>query len=163
MYLVVTMPDVYLLISGAFFTMTSLPVLVYYLYFACNNKSCSLTFKPTFSTRLDDYIDPQVILIYMGWIVFQAVLYMLPFGKVKTKTELSRTWSLYFRPKKCLRFLVIGRHQNQWRAIKYFTTDMYRRLYVPSCPQVHVCTIQFTLPKLNHGELVKPPSSMVKT
>ena len=37
---------------------------------------------PKFSTDWKSYFDKEAALIYVGWFFFQAILYMLPVGRV---------------------------------------------------------------------------------
>ncbi|XP_070571098.1 delta(14)-sterol reductase TM7SF2-like [Ptychodera flava] len=57
------------------------PVLIFYLYVACNRKSCSILEKPTFAAP-SEYFDTQASLQYLGLILFLAILSMLPLGQV---------------------------------------------------------------------------------
>ncbi|XP_077994849.1 delta(14)-sterol reductase TM7SF2-like [Glandiceps talaboti] len=65
---------------GSVLMVIGLPVTVYYLYFACQPESCSVLQIPNFSTTIDDYIDIDIIVIFIAWMLFQAVLYVMPMG-----------------------------------------------------------------------------------
>ena len=68
--------------------MVSLPLVVLYLYFACGKDRCQVTFDPSIiSLDWRDYFDLTAVKIFLGWFVFQAILAMLPLGRVSRKLK----------------------------------------------------------------------------
>ncbi|KAL4237764.1 hypothetical protein ACF0H5_002476 [Mactra antiquata] len=67
---------------GAFFMMLFLPATVYYINMACTKQSCSIRNIPACSGKWSSFFDVEATLIFVGWFFFQAVLYMLPIGRV---------------------------------------------------------------------------------
>ncbi|XP_071485051.1 delta(14)-sterol reductase TM7SF2-like [Diadema antillarum] len=67
---------------GTFLMIFGLPFVVYYLYFTCLPSACQLTHKPPFSLNWKDYYDQDAYLLYLGWFLFQAILALIPIGKV---------------------------------------------------------------------------------
>lgn len=66
---------------GAFFMIFGLPVLVYFLNFVCTQNKCKPSL-PSIPRDWRSYFDVQAAAIYLGWIAFQALLYMVPIGPV---------------------------------------------------------------------------------
>ncbi|XP_070554979.1 delta(14)-sterol reductase LBR-like [Ptychodera flava] len=69
---------------GSVLMLVSLPLTVYYLYFACQPESCSVFDLPQVTFDLSDYLDRDAVLIFIGWMLFQTLLYLAPIG---TETE----------------------------------------------------------------------------
>lgn len=67
---------------GTFLMIFGLPLVVYFLYFTCLPSGCKLVYNPPFSLDWRDYYDQEAYLFYVGWFLFQAILALLPFGKV---------------------------------------------------------------------------------
>ncbi|XP_033103942.1 delta(14)-sterol reductase TM7SF2-like [Anneissia japonica] len=82
---------------GATFTVVFLPLFMYYLYFVCGKEKCELTLKPDFSKNWKDYYDFEAYMIFLGWMVFQAALYILPIGKVCQGQQLKNGSRLQYR------------------------------------------------------------------
>ncbi|XP_071963096.1 delta(14)-sterol reductase TM7SF2-like [Antedon mediterranea] len=82
---------------GATLTVFFLPLAMYYFYFACGKNKCELTLKPGFSRKFADYYDPEAYLMFCGWMVFQAALYMLPIGKSCLGQQLKNGSRLSYR------------------------------------------------------------------
>ena len=81
---------------GAFLMTLSLPVMVVGLYCICNESSCALSFPiklPTFS----NFFHPVAALIFIGWMGFQAILYLIPIGKIVKGTQLRNKTRLSYR------------------------------------------------------------------
>ncbi|XP_071784802.1 delta(14)-sterol reductase TM7SF2-like [Asterias amurensis] len=110
---------------GAFLVMASLPVVVYYLYFACSKESCGITYKPALSTRLEDYFDWEVNLILLGWIAFQAALYMVPVGKIAKGLPLRNGRRLQYRMNGFMAFVVSVTSFGALLFFKYPVTILY--------------------------------------
>ncbi|XP_002735928.1 delta(14)-sterol reductase LBR-like [Saccoglossus kowalevskii] len=66
---------------GAVLMVFGLPVTVYYLYFACQPRSCTVLNLAVIPTDVTSYIDKDATLVVLGWFVFQSALYMLPVGR----------------------------------------------------------------------------------
>ena len=75
---------------GVFFMIISLPVTVMAFYLCCNgNGPCTFLQMPVYVPPLWRYVGGVFDighLIFDGWIIFQAVIYMLPIGKVNCVT-----------------------------------------------------------------------------
>ncbi|XP_038047003.1 delta(14)-sterol reductase TM7SF2-like isoform X1 [Patiria miniata] len=91
---------------GALFIMISLPVFIYYLYFACDKNSCAVTLLPLLPGSWDEIFDLQVFMIFLGWVAFQAVLYMLPIGKKVKGLPLRTGRRLQYRMNGLLAFVI---------------------------------------------------------
>ena len=70
---------------GSFFMIIGLPATVLGLNILCSQNNCNLK-MPKFSTDWKSYFDKEAALIYVGWFFFQAILYMLPVGRVVVST-----------------------------------------------------------------------------
>lgn len=81
---------------GAFFMILGLPVIVYFLNFVCVKNNCKLH-VPAVSLDWKDYLDAQAAAIYLGWVAFQAFLYMLPIGLVAKGQPLRNGQRLQYR------------------------------------------------------------------
>ena len=68
--------------SGVVLMMFLLPLVVYYLYFACNKGKCQLVLYPKVDKDWRKYFDLNALLLVVGWIVFQIAIYFLPVGRV---------------------------------------------------------------------------------
>lgn len=69
-------------LSGAFFWLLFLPVWVLFLIFQVNLEDPSLANFPPAVPALATWWDGQALGLVLLWILFQAVLYALPIGKV---------------------------------------------------------------------------------
>ncbi|XP_022258948.1 lamin-B receptor-like [Limulus polyphemus] len=67
---------------GAFLMSFLLPALCVFIHLACTNSSCTIKQLPAFPKRLSKYVSRDTAVIYVGWILFQAILTALPVGKV---------------------------------------------------------------------------------
>lgn len=80
---------------GTFFMTLGLPATVICLYVFCTESSCSVTALPTKLPSFTDFFHPLAFLVVIGWIAFQAILYLIPIGRVvkgsviRNKTRLS--------------------------------------------------------------------------
>lgn len=71
-------------LSGVFFLMLLLPVAVLALLILCGQKDASLQDFPLQIPPLQSLWDWQVFGIVLLWLLFQAVLALLPIGKVSS-------------------------------------------------------------------------------
>ncbi|XP_022244277.1 delta(14)-sterol reductase-like isoform X2 [Limulus polyphemus] len=67
---------------GAFVQMLFLPALIVYVHLTCTKDSCSLLKIPLVPQTLSDYVGKETMLIYIVWVIFQALLACFPIGKV---------------------------------------------------------------------------------
>lgn len=69
---------------GVFFMMLALPALVYATYFYCNGKDskCSFRNNPIKLPHWRTFFD-EAHLVYDGWLLFQVILFLVPYGKVR--------------------------------------------------------------------------------
>ncbi|KAI5619933.1 lamin-B receptor, partial [Silurus asotus] len=82
---------------GAFFLLLLLPVVVLALLILCGQKDCSLLSFPRMLPPLDSLWDWQVFGITLLWLLFQAVLSLLPIGKVVNGMPLKNGETLTYR------------------------------------------------------------------
>jgi hypothetical protein len=70
---------------GVFLLMVALPAMVYAFYFFCNgeNRSCTFRNKDIKLPKMWRVYFNEGSLIVVAWIVFQAVLYLVPVGRVR--------------------------------------------------------------------------------
>ena len=81
---------------GSFFMIIGLPATVLGLNILCSQNNCNLK-MPKFSTDWKSYFDKEAALIYVGWFFFQAILYMLPVGRVVEGQPLRTGGKLKYR------------------------------------------------------------------
>ena len=68
---------------GAFFMMIGLPTVVYALYFVCNPQSCSIGDVSHIELPAPSrWLSVEAIVVVLGWIAFQAIIYAIDVGKV---------------------------------------------------------------------------------
>ncbi|PIK61428.1 putative delta(14)-sterol reductase isoform X2 [Apostichopus japonicus] len=67
---------------GVVLMMFLLPLVVYYLYFACNKGKCQFDLYPTCEGDWKKYFDVEAFLLVIGWIVFQVLIYFIPVGRI---------------------------------------------------------------------------------
>ena len=60
-------------------------------------ESCSPTVFPEFPTTIWEVIDLQAAYIFLGWFIFQLVLYVLPTGKIHEGIPLKNGARLKYR------------------------------------------------------------------
>ncbi|ESO94228.1 hypothetical protein LOTGIDRAFT_118629 [Lottia gigantea] len=82
---------------GTFFLIFLLPATVYLLNFACNKKRCTIMEIPKLPSRLSFFIDLQATYIFLGWFFFQAILAIIPFGKLAEGQPLRSGQKLKYR------------------------------------------------------------------
>ncbi|KAF7690058.1 delta(14)-sterol reductase LBR [Silurus meridionalis] len=82
---------------GAFFLLLLLPVVVLALLILCGQKDSSLLSFPRMLPPLDSLWDWQVFGITLLWLLFQAVLFLLPIGKVVNGMPLKNGETLTYR------------------------------------------------------------------
>lgn len=81
---------------GTFFMTLGLPIAVLSLYTICTANSCSFTI-PSNLPDIKEFLHPLAFLIFIGWLCFQAILYMLPIGEIVTGTILRNKTRLSYR------------------------------------------------------------------
>nr|AIJ01350.1 lamin 2b receptor [Patiria miniata]AIK20547.1 lamin B receptor 2 [Patiria miniata] len=91
---------------GAFFIMVSLPLFIYYLYFTCSKTLCKLQLLPACTHDWRDYYDRDAYLIFLGWMVLQVFLFMLPVGSVVKGLPLRTGQRLEYRLNGFFAFIV---------------------------------------------------------
>lgn len=74
--------------TGAIFWLLFLPAWVLFLVLQVNQKDPSLTNFPPTLPSLETFWDFQAFGFVLLWILFQALLYILPVGKVSDRTSL---------------------------------------------------------------------------
>lgn len=67
---------------GVVVMMFLLPLIVYYLHFACTKGKCQLVLCPDFEKDWQKYFDLNAFLLVLGWIAFQIVIYFIPVGRI---------------------------------------------------------------------------------
>lgn len=67
---------------GAFLMIFFLPLTMYFVNLACSKDNCDTTHIPKFPVNWRSFFDIEATLIFLGWFSFQAILYMLPVGRV---------------------------------------------------------------------------------
>lgn len=72
---------------GAFFWTLFLPAWVLFLLLQVNRKDPSLANFPPPLPPLQSFWDPQALGFVVLWILFQALLYVLPVGKVRENSR----------------------------------------------------------------------------
>lgn len=82
-----------------------LPATVLLINLACGAKSCTLQKLPTIPLTLASYVDLHAILIFVGWVLFQALLAVVPLGRVARGQPLKSGGRLDYR---CNGFIALG-------------------------------------------------------
>ncbi|GAB6024416.1 hypothetical protein CHUAL_009581 [Chamberlinius hualienensis] len=67
---------------GTFLLLFVLPFFVYTLNLIITQRNWNLSLPTKFPQRLASYFDKDAVAIYLGWILFQFILYTLPLGPV---------------------------------------------------------------------------------
>lgn len=67
---------------GVLFFMVTLPAIVFTLIQMCHKDKCSIWTVPKIPKNWKYYLDPKAGAIVVGWFILQALLAVLPFGKV---------------------------------------------------------------------------------
>lgn len=67
---------------GTFLMMFFLPATLYYVNMACEKGNCSIRNIHNCPKTWSAFFDAQAARIFIGWFLFQAVLYMMPVGRV---------------------------------------------------------------------------------
>ena len=62
--------------------MLFMPIFSLYIYFACGDKKCAFAYPTIISQNWRDYYDCTAYEVVLGYLVFQAILTGLPFGRV---------------------------------------------------------------------------------
>ncbi|XP_068730271.1 delta(14)-sterol reductase LBR-like isoform X1 [Montipora capricornis] len=108
---------------GVFFLMIALPAMVLGSALFCNSKSCSVREKPIippFWGFKGAFFDVGHLIVD-GWIIFQAIIYMLPFGKVVQGRVLENGSALDYRING---FLALTLCVTGFAACLYFKVDV---------------------------------------
>lgn len=82
--------------SGSFFMLFLLPITVYGLNIMCHKSSCKPR-KMKIPTDLKLFFDWEAAAIYLGWIAFQAFIYLLPIGRLVKGQPLKSGEKLVYR------------------------------------------------------------------
>ncbi|KAK7103881.1 delta(14)-sterol reductase TM7SF2-like [Littorina saxatilis] len=91
---------------GAFLMIFFLPATVYLVNLACRNNKCTILEIPKLPSSLAAVVDFQATLIFLGWFVFQAILAVLPIGRVVDGQPLKSGERLKYRLNGFLALLV---------------------------------------------------------
>ncbi|XP_078593200.1 delta(14)-sterol reductase TM7SF2-like isoform X1 [Branchiostoma floridae x Branchiostoma japonicum] len=91
---------------GAFLLTFLLPATVLYLYGVCNKAHCDLVFVPHLPKTLDAYFNTNAALVFLGWFAFQALIYMLPIGRLADGVPLRDGRMLKYRINAFFAFVV---------------------------------------------------------
>ncbi|XP_052273236.1 delta(14)-sterol reductase TM7SF2-like isoform X2 [Dreissena polymorpha] len=67
---------------GTFCMMFFLPTTVFYINMACSKDECTIMKMPPCTAKWSAFFDLEATLIFLGWFAFQALLYILPTGRV---------------------------------------------------------------------------------
>lgn len=90
---------------GTFFMIFSLPITVYYINMACRKSKCSILQVPSLPRNLvTAFFDTEAAIIFLGWMAFQALLALLPVGRVVEGMPLKYGGKLKYR---CNGFLAL--------------------------------------------------------
>ncbi|GFS16207.1 delta(14)-sterol reductase [Elysia marginata] len=90
---------------GAFLMIFLLPFTVYYVNMACRKTKCSIFQVPSLPRNLlAAFFDTESVLIFFGWMVFQALFAVLPIGRVVEGQPLKYGGKLKYR---CNGFLAL--------------------------------------------------------
>ncbi|XP_032226666.2 delta(14)-sterol reductase TM7SF2 isoform X2 [Nematostella vectensis] len=84
---------------GAFVFIFGLPVCVFAFYFFCVGKDgkCSFRQQSVSLPQWKEFFNPQAHLVYAAWMLYQVLLYMLPFGNVIKGPQLADGSQLDYR------------------------------------------------------------------
>lgn len=77
--------------------MLFLPATLYYINMACSKKKCSITNIHNCPGKWSSFFDVQAALIFVGWFIFQAVLSLIPVGKVVQGLPIKNNQRLSYR------------------------------------------------------------------
>lgn len=91
---------------GAFFLIILLPATLYLVNLACRKDKCTILELPKFPTAISALVDMEATLIFLGWFIFQAVLAVLPIGRVAEGQPLKSGQRLKYRLNGFLSLLV---------------------------------------------------------
>ncbi|KAK3732989.1 hypothetical protein RRG08_002595 [Elysia crispata] len=90
---------------GAFLLIVLLPLTVYYVNMACRKTKCSILEVPSLPRNfVAAFFDTEACLIFFGWMAFQALLAVLPVGRVVDGQPLKSGGKLKYR---CNGFLAL--------------------------------------------------------
>ncbi|XP_076464854.1 delta(14)-sterol reductase TM7SF2-like isoform X2 [Babylonia areolata] len=82
---------------GAFFMIFLLPATVYLVNLACRKGKCTILEVPTLPKSISMLVDMEATFIFLGWFVFQALLALLPLGRVVEGQPLKSGQRLKYR------------------------------------------------------------------
>ncbi|XP_076315940.1 delta(14)-sterol reductase TM7SF2-like [Tachypleus tridentatus] len=68
--------------TGAFFQMILVPALCVLIHLTCTEDYCTVLIPPPLPRKFSAYINRKSVFIYMIWILFQAIVFCLPFGNM---------------------------------------------------------------------------------
>ncbi|XP_078673907.1 delta(14)-sterol reductase TM7SF2-like isoform X1 [Branchiostoma floridae x Branchiostoma belcheri] len=91
---------------GTFLMTFLLPATVLYLYGVCNKAHCDLVFVPHLPKTLDAYFSTNAALVFLGWFLFQALIYMVPIGRLADGVPLRDGRMLKYRVNAFFAFVV---------------------------------------------------------
>ncbi|XP_025091880.1 lamin-B receptor-like isoform X2 [Pomacea canaliculata] len=74
-----------------------LPLTLYYVNLACRKGKCNILEVPKLTGSLLQFVDMEATFIYLGWFLFQAVLAVVPVGKVVEGQPLKNGQRLKYR------------------------------------------------------------------
>ncbi|RUS80561.1 hypothetical protein EGW08_011701 [Elysia chlorotica] len=90
---------------GAFLLIFLLPATVYYVNMACRKTKCSILIVPSLPRNfVAAFFDTEACLIFFGWMAFQALLAVLPVGRLVDGQPLKSGGKLKYR---CNGFLAL--------------------------------------------------------
>ncbi|XP_005110968.1 delta(14)-sterol reductase TM7SF2 [Aplysia californica] len=92
---------------GAFLLIFLLPLTVYYVNMACRKGNCSVLVIPKLPRNIvAAFLDVEVTLIFLAWIAFQALLAVLPIGRVVEGQPLKSGGRLKYRCNGFIAFVI---------------------------------------------------------
>ena len=72
---------------GTCFLVFALPLVIFGLFFFCHEENCSF-FSPPYLPQWSEYWNTTAFLVFLGWFVFHALIYLSPLGYVAEGTKL---------------------------------------------------------------------------
>lgn len=82
---------------GAAFMVVFLPAVLYLVNLACRKDRCTILEVPKMPSTITALVDMEATLIFLGWFAFQAVLAVLPIGRVVEGQPLKTGQRLKYR------------------------------------------------------------------
>jgi len=121
---------------GTFFMGIGLPAFMLYLNFACTKKSCDIRKVPSFSKDWRTYFDAEAAGIYVGWVLFQAILAVLPIGKVVQGMPVKGGKRLDYRCNGFLSFLVSVAMMGAAVYLKFPVNKLHSKFIQLACTSI---------------------------